>query len=309
MSRLHTTGKFRGPDFEPIEFRLPVIRTTALTDTKGRLMPTVMAEVLTEAAVADDEERTWLQNSKLLRAIANRPDGSIAEWAEDCVWFHTADRDEPPKPYKSLVVRVLKRLTMESSSRRRAAPTPSRRPARRPSKPPPKRRPRREIRTRPKPPDQPYRVQNGRYDGLRKTGFQALIVPPVRNAGTICEKHLSRRAFLIVPPVRHRPKEGLSKSPLWGAYRTGRSLRGQYAVRNEQFEGTRSQPTMGRGNDPHTPTAVSQPSRQTAYSPPFRLAPRLGHPAKDGHRHRQNPYASKGGYMRPTCRSPSHGCV
>jgi hypothetical protein len=112
-SRLHWTGKFRGPDFEPIEFRLPVIYTTALVDAKGRAMPTVMAEFLTDDAIADDEEKVAFQNNRLLLAIADRPDGSIAQWAQDCGWMTTAKPGEDPKPYKSLVQRVLKRLTQD----------------------------------------------------------------------------------------------------------------------------------------------------------------------------------------------------
>jgi hypothetical protein len=32
LTTFHWTGKLRGPDFDPIEFRLPVVNTTNLTD-------------------------------------------------------------------------------------------------------------------------------------------------------------------------------------------------------------------------------------------------------------------------------------
>lgn len=110
MSRLHWTGKFRGPDFEPIEFRLPLVLTTRLIDSKGRALPTVMAEVATDEAIADSEEKTVFQENRVLGAIFDRPDGSIAQWAHDCGWMRAAKPGEASKPNRSLVQRVLKRL-------------------------------------------------------------------------------------------------------------------------------------------------------------------------------------------------------
>jgi DnaB-like helicase N terminal domain/AAA domain len=111
MSRLHWTGKLRGVDFEPIEFRLPTIFSTNLADRKGRLMPTVMAEIATDAAILEAEEKAAIQDKRLLLAIFDRPSGSIAQWALDCGWTMTAKPGEEARPYKSLVQRVLKRLT------------------------------------------------------------------------------------------------------------------------------------------------------------------------------------------------------
>jgi hypothetical protein len=76
-----------------------------------------MAEVLTDAAMAEVEEKTKFLDDRLLSAMAARPDGSIAQWAQDCGWMHTPKSDEAkpgeepqPKPYKTMVVRILKRL-------------------------------------------------------------------------------------------------------------------------------------------------------------------------------------------------------
>jgi hypothetical protein len=110
MSRLYWAGKLRGPDFEPIEFRLPTIYTMNLVDSKGRALPTVMAEVIGEDEIAEVEQKGELQEERLLKAIQDRPDGSMAEWATDCSWHFPAKPGEEPKPYKSLVARVLKRL-------------------------------------------------------------------------------------------------------------------------------------------------------------------------------------------------------
>ena len=111
MSRLHWTGKLRGPDFEPIEFRLPTIYSTKLVDTKGRAMPTVMAQAISEAEIEEVEERAEFQDNRLLRAMLDRPNGSIADWAFYCGWCSKpAAPGEESQPYKSLVHRVLGRL-------------------------------------------------------------------------------------------------------------------------------------------------------------------------------------------------------
>jgi hypothetical protein len=110
MTRLHWAGKIRGPDFEPIEFQMSVIHTSRLTDSKGRMLPTVMAKVLNDEAIAEAEEKTAFQNARLLSAIAARPDGSISQWARDCGWLLTAEPGEERKPNKSLTHRVIKRL-------------------------------------------------------------------------------------------------------------------------------------------------------------------------------------------------------
>jgi hypothetical protein len=104
---LHWAGKIRGPDFEKITFRLPVVTTTALADSKGRLLPTVMAELVTEAEAAAAEETTVDQEDQLLIAMHRRPDGSTVQWASDCRWHVAGD---PTKPNRGLAQRVLKRL-------------------------------------------------------------------------------------------------------------------------------------------------------------------------------------------------------
>ncbi len=110
LTTLHWAGKLRGPDFDPIEFRLPIVTTTKLTDAKGRLMPTVMAEVVTDAQVEETEQRATFQENRLLAAISANPDGSLAEWAHGCGWTLQGKPGEPPVPNKSLVRRVIARL-------------------------------------------------------------------------------------------------------------------------------------------------------------------------------------------------------
>ena len=78
-----------------------------LTDSKGRLLPTVMAELVTEAEAAATEEAAVDQEDKMLIAMHRRPDGSLIQWATDCRWFVAGD---PTKPNKALAHRVANRL-------------------------------------------------------------------------------------------------------------------------------------------------------------------------------------------------------
>jgi AAA domain len=110
LTDLYWTGKLRGPDFEKITFRMPTIHTTDLVDSNGRLMPTVMAEVVT-AAQADAVEKASLgQEDRLLQAMLGRLNGSLSDWATDCGWILPAKPGETPQPNKSIVQRIMKRL-------------------------------------------------------------------------------------------------------------------------------------------------------------------------------------------------------
>ncbi|WP_313194529.1 AAA family ATPase [Shinella zoogloeoides] len=90
--KLHWQGKHRGPDFEPITLELKTITAPSLVDSKGRPIPTVMAQALSAsdargmaAAARRDEDDALLQieaNPKVsLTSLADalgwkRPDGS-----------------------------------------------------------------------------------------------------------------------------------------------------------------------------------------------------------------------------------------
>jgi hypothetical protein len=110
LTDLYWIGKLRGPDFEKITFRLPTIQTTKLVDSKGRLMPTVMAEVITSAQIEAVEEATLRLEDRMLQAMLERRNGSLATWAEQCGWFLTAKPGEQPQPNKSQAQRVVGRL-------------------------------------------------------------------------------------------------------------------------------------------------------------------------------------------------------
>jgi hypothetical protein len=107
---LHWQGKFRGPDFEPMAFEQWNVTAAALKDSKGRPVPTVIARALTaiEQQAAASQERT--DEDALLILLLESVDGhlSLAAIATALRWL-----DKKGEPYKSKVVRSLKRLEKE----------------------------------------------------------------------------------------------------------------------------------------------------------------------------------------------------
>src|SRR5262249_18257085 len=114
LADLHWTGKFRGPDFEKVTFRLTPINTMRLVDKKGRLLPTVMAQLVTLEEVAEAEAKGLFQEDHLLVAMLKRPRGSLAELAIDCGWLLR----HPDRPNKELARRVMARLKKEGLAKK-----------------------------------------------------------------------------------------------------------------------------------------------------------------------------------------------
>lgn len=63
-------------------------------------MPTVMAEVIGKAEIAEVQEKGQFQDSRLLRAILDRPGGSLTQWAIDCGWLFRQSRVRKRHPAK-----------------------------------------------------------------------------------------------------------------------------------------------------------------------------------------------------------------
>jgi hypothetical protein len=67
-------GKFRGPEFTPINFGLKVIRDhPSLVDTKGRPVPTIVAIPISAAEHQRQEERAQSSEDKVLELLCNEP--------------------------------------------------------------------------------------------------------------------------------------------------------------------------------------------------------------------------------------------
>ena len=98
---IDTHGKFRGPEFEPIAFKLQAGQTDLLKDRKGRRIWTVTAKPITEAERVALVDTSHQKQDQLLALMKAQPKLSIAEQAMKLGWF-TSKGD----PYRSLVTRT-----------------------------------------------------------------------------------------------------------------------------------------------------------------------------------------------------------
>jgi len=102
---LYWQGKFRGPDFAPIAFKLETVTHDRLRDTKGRMIPTVVASFLSEAAQDDITAAARTNENKVLTAYAATPGASLAAIARGLGWaLRSGDPD------KMKVKRAVKKL-------------------------------------------------------------------------------------------------------------------------------------------------------------------------------------------------------
>jgi AAA domain/RepB DNA-primase from phage plasmid len=85
--KLHHQGKHRGPDFEPIHFELKTVTAPALVDSKGRPVPTVMAEALTKGESVKRADKARNDDDEVLLAIERGKGASLTEIAETLCWF------------------------------------------------------------------------------------------------------------------------------------------------------------------------------------------------------------------------------
>lgn len=101
---LHHQGKFRGPEFEPLSFRLRTVTSVTVVDSNGALMPSVVAEPISDAEADASEARQAIDSRSILRAIAAHKDASVSRLAEACGFVGAGG------PQKSKTFRILQDL-------------------------------------------------------------------------------------------------------------------------------------------------------------------------------------------------------
>jgi hypothetical protein len=84
---LHWQGKFRGPDFAPITFQVKTVTHQDLKDSKGRLVPTVIASYLSETAQADMAKAARSHEDMLLAEIERNGKASLTGLAVALGWY------------------------------------------------------------------------------------------------------------------------------------------------------------------------------------------------------------------------------
>jgi hypothetical protein len=104
VTELHWQGKIRGPDFSPLGYRLRPVGT-GLADEMDRPEMTVVAEPMSEEAVADHTKQTLANEDVVLRALRDHPDWSYAQIARNAGWV-----DENNQPMKPRVQRAIRSL-------------------------------------------------------------------------------------------------------------------------------------------------------------------------------------------------------
>jgi hypothetical protein len=109
ITELSWQGKLRGPGFEPMTFRLQGgLTSETVKDSKGRLIPSVVAEHMSEDDVRDQTKATRSDEDNLIETIHLNPRATLAEWATYSGWTFANG-----KPAKSKVQRTLERLKID----------------------------------------------------------------------------------------------------------------------------------------------------------------------------------------------------
>ena len=99
---MHWQGKHRGAEFEPLQFELVGVTSEKIKDSKGRLMPTVMAQPLLEMRALEIATSAHTAKERLLLSIENSDSLSITQ---RCVDVGLVNSDGKAK--KSTMARML----------------------------------------------------------------------------------------------------------------------------------------------------------------------------------------------------------
>jgi hypothetical protein len=94
--------KMRGAGFEPIQFKLERIEPPNLVDKKGRKIPTIRAQAITEVQAQLIKRTTRDVENRVLRGYLSNPDVTHVELCTINDWL-----DRHGKPLKSKVTRAL----------------------------------------------------------------------------------------------------------------------------------------------------------------------------------------------------------
>jgi hypothetical protein len=83
---LHWQGKFRGPEFAPMHFLIKTVTHQDLKDKKGRLIPTCIAEWISEQATEEIAAQRAADEKRVLELISQNPKVSLASIATAMDW-------------------------------------------------------------------------------------------------------------------------------------------------------------------------------------------------------------------------------
>jgi hypothetical protein len=102
---LHWQGKFRGADFAPMQFLIRTVTHEDLKDSGGRLLPTVIAEHISDQTRDDIAAAAHKDEDAVLAFVASNPTASYAAIATAMGWkLFSGD------PHKTKAVRCIRAL-------------------------------------------------------------------------------------------------------------------------------------------------------------------------------------------------------
>jgi len=99
IASLHWQVKFRGPEFSPVPFELERYESDSIKDSKGRLMPTILAKPLLMQRAMELAKASMSLNDQVLMSIFDYPNLSLDGRAQRC-----------GNPHKMQISRELKKL-------------------------------------------------------------------------------------------------------------------------------------------------------------------------------------------------------
>lgn len=120
VTELYWQGKIRGPDFDPLPYRLKS-SPTGHTDKKNRDILTIVAHPIDDFEARDRANQAIANEDAVLKALADNPKASLAELAQILGWH-----DDDGKPERWRVQRALQSLTTDKlvrKYRRKFTPT------------------------------------------------------------------------------------------------------------------------------------------------------------------------------------------
>lgn len=110
---MHWQGKFRGPEFEPLSLELQRHETEKVKDSRGRLMPTILAKPMGELRAMQIATENMTLEDRTLLSINDAPALSIRD---RCVTVGALLQDG--RAHKSKMDRILKKLVEQKLIRR-----------------------------------------------------------------------------------------------------------------------------------------------------------------------------------------------
>lgn len=113
MLSLHWQGKYRGAEFEPLQFELEKYECDQLRDSKGRLMPTILAKPLLTLRATQIARETLTMEDRTLLSIQDAPGLSIADRC-----LSVGMTLENGSAHKSGMHRIFKRLSEQKLIRK-----------------------------------------------------------------------------------------------------------------------------------------------------------------------------------------------